>query len=126
LVKDETKQDINELWLAQFKKGHPMVYKTMLEHAHLHEAKNADYASPEQPLANFERVGKWIVEYELWRLAETNPALFTAIVYMLKQLDAAFKLLGRNEKGGVEGVPQRFDDVSVYSVISKVLYIEGK
>jgi len=106
--------------------GHPRFYEILNEHGILHDEKNSDYASSQQPLGNFERVGEWIVKYDLWKLALTRPALFTSIVYMLKQLDAAFKLLGRDEEGQVEGVPKRLDDISVYSIISRILYEENK
>ena len=45
---------------------------------------------------------------------------------MLKQFDAFLKLLMHNEKGQVEGIAERLNDVAVYSIIARILYEESK
>ena len=90
----------------------------------LHNRKNRDYATQDDPMANFKRVGAWGQKYKL--LTPGFPATKVAVLYMLKQVDAAFKLLGDNTEGRVEGVNERLDDVAVYSTIIKILYDEEK
>lgn len=107
-----------------FKHGHPRFYEIMFELMGLHDRKNRDYASKEHPLQNFERVGDWGEKYNL--ITQNYEATKTSVLYMLKQLDAALKLLGRNEVGEVEGVVKRLRDVAVYSVLTMILYEEGK
>jgi len=106
--------------------GHPKFYDIIKECGELHDAKNADYATSEQPLGNFERVGHWIQYYHLEEMIKTRPALFVAIVYELKQLDAQLKLLSLGTEGKVEGVEKRIRDRTVYSIIEEILYSEGK
>lgn len=106
--------------------GHPQVYEILRRLAQLHSDKNTDYAAGGPPLGNFERVGQWITTYQLWKLAQTRPALFTSICYLLKQLDAVFDMLGKQREAVVESVPKKLDDVAVYSIIAQVLYEEGK
>jgi len=102
--------------------GHKRFYELLKEEGLLHDLKNTDYASEEDPLGNFHRVGLWIKLYNL-----NSPGMEPvkiAIIYMLKQLDAALILIGKNKKGQVETVPKRFQDVSVYSKIISILYEE--
>jgi len=104
------------------KYGHPMFYEILEELAKLHSRKNKDYASPEDPLQNFYRVAEWGKKYNL--ITPGYEPVKVAIIYALKQVDACLKLLGRNEKGGVEGIPERLRDIAVYSIIAEVLYRE--
>ena len=105
--------------------GHPRFYEIIEEHGKLHDVKNTDYASKEVPLGNFERVG---LMCKLWGIDFTtgNEAEKVAFVYMLKQVDVAGKLLGQGTSGKVEDRGKRYDDISVYSIIAKILFEEGK
>lgn len=106
------------------KYGHPEFYEILYGLADLHSRKNKDYASQADPMANFRRVGDLCEKYNIFN-APIPAELKVAIIYMLKQFDAYMKLLGSGEKGGVEGVPERLQDVSVYSIIEMILYKEG-
>jgi hypothetical protein len=74
-------------------------------------------------MANFKRVGELCKRYKL--VTPGNEALKVAIIYKLKQFDAALKLVGDNTKGRVEGVPERLKDIAVYSILEMLLYEEG-
>jgi len=107
------------------KHGHPRVYEILEELGKLHSIKNRDYATKEQPLQNFERVG---LMCKLWGIDFTtgNEAEKVAFVYMLKQIDAVGKLLGQGTTGKVEDRGKRYEDIAVYSIIAKVLFEEKK
>jgi len=106
-----------------FPNGDPQFYKIIVDLADLHNKKNADYASREEPLRNFTTVGNALENYGI--LTKGYPATKIALAYAYKQWDAAFKLLGRAEKGNVEGVSQRLNDIAVYSIIARLLYERG-
>lgn len=105
--------------------GHPRVYEILQTLGELHDRKNSDYATSEQPLQNFERVG---LMCKLWGIDFTsgNEAEKVAFVYMCKQIDAVGKLLGQGTTGEVEDRGKRYDDIAVYSIIAKILFEEGK
>jgi len=103
--------------------GDPEFYKIIIDLCELHNDKNADYATKEEPLGNFTRNGQIARMYGL--ITPGNEATKIAILYMQKQVDAAYKLIGRREKGNVEGVASRLNDVTVYSIIARILYERG-
>ena len=102
--------------------GHPEFSRIILELWLLHLRKNRDYATQDDPLANFKRVGEWCKLYKL--ITPGNEALKVAIIYSLKQMDAALKLIGDATEGQVEGVPDRLRDMAVYSVLEEIIYGE--
>ena len=103
--------------------GDPDFYRVLFEILMLHLRKNRDYGTKEEPLRNFTTVGNALEDYGI--LTEGYPATKIALAYAYKQWDAAFKLLGRAEKGNVEGVSQRLNDIAVYSIIARLLYERG-
>lgn len=106
-----------------FPNGDPQFYEIIVDLAELHHMKNGDYASRKEPLRNFTTVGNALEDYGI--LTKGYPATKIALCYAYKQWDAALKLLGRAEKGNVEGVTQRLDDIAVYSIIARLLYERG-
>ena len=102
--------------------GHPRFYEIIEELADLHDRKNRDYATPENPLSNFTRVAKMCKQWNL--VTEGYEPVKVALIYALKQVDAALKLLGSGKKGGVEGIPDRLRDIAVYAILAEILYIE--
>lgn len=107
-----------------FPNGHKRFYEILLDLMDLHNRKNRDYATKEDPLANFKRVAEWCKKYKL--LTPGNEELKVAIIYSLKQWDAALKLVGDNTEGQVEGIPDRLRDVAVYAVLEEIIYGECK
>lgn len=98
--------------------GHPMFYEILDKLAVLHSKKNHDYASGGDPLGNFKRVAKILGMYPDLQLSDPTVV---AMVYMMKQLDAALWLLSNGHKAQVEGIADRLQDVAVYSIIETVL-----
>ena len=109
--------------LEMFPHGHRDFYKIMFDLMDLHNRKNHDYASDENPLSNFDRVGELCDKYGIWEW-ECSSALKVAAVYMLKQFDAFMNLMQTNKSALVEGVPERLKDVAVYSVLEMILFDE--
>lgn len=104
--------------------GHYRFYEIMEELKQLHSNKNRDYASKEHPLSNFNRVAELAKTYEL--VTPGNEPAKVAVIYMLKQVDAALKLLGKNQRGLVEGIEERLKDIAVYSVLLIILLEESE
>lgn len=103
--------------------GHPKFYRIIDSLKQLHSNKNRDYATKENPLGNFLRVAEWCKTYNL--VTRGNEATKVAMIFKLKQLDAALKLLGSGQKGKVEGIPGRLNDDATYSIIARILYEEA-
>ena len=98
--------------------GHPLFAELTKEELELHEAKNKDYRSDSDPLANFKRVASWMALYPKMNWATPEGV---AIVYAMKQQDAALSLMERGYEGGVENVDTRARDVHVYWKIVRIL-----
>jgi len=126
-IKRVMKKSAKELLISALKEacpyGDPRFYEIVVDLCELHNDKNADYATKKDPLSNFMRVGKSMADYKL--ITPGRVATKIAFIYMWKQIDAAYKLLGRAEKGGVQGVSDRLDDVAVYSILARILYEKG-
>jgi len=103
--------------------GDSQFYEIIVELAELHHKKNSDYASKEEPLRNFITVGQALERYNILTIGYS--ATKTALTYAYKQWDAVLKLLGRKEKGNVEGISQRLNDIAVYCIITRILYERG-
>ncbi len=100
--------------------GHPRFYELVKEITDLHDRKNTDYASgtKEGPLGNFDRVS---VIMKLYPGFDWDSPFGVAMVYMLKQLDAAFTLRSQKRESVTgEPVASRLRDVSVYSLIGQI------
>jgi hypothetical protein len=102
-------------------KGHPLFYELTQEEIKLHDAKNKDYRSNADPLANFKRVAAIMAQYPDMNWATPEGV---AITYSLKQMDACLSLLERGVEGGVENVDTRARDVHVYWKILRILHRE--
>jgi hypothetical protein len=98
--------------------GHPKFYGILEELADLHSRKNHDYASGGNPLGNFYRVANILSHYPGLKLSDP---LVVALVYELKQLDAALWMLSNGHEAQVEGISERLKDVAVYSIIEMVI-----
>ena len=107
-----------------FPHGHRRFYEIMFDLMDLHNRKNHDYASDENPLSNFQRVGHLADIYDIWNW-NVPSSLKIAVIYKLKQFDAFMNLLQQNKKSLVEGVPERLKDVAVYSVLEIILHEES-
>ena len=122
---NEAELDLIEETLRKvFPHGHPDFIPMMLKKMELHSRKNADYTASDinNPLGNFYRVSQ---VKQLYPNADWSTPLGTALDYMLKQLDAALTLWSNKKQSGTgEGVGARLGDVSVYSDLARILYID--
>lgn len=98
------------------KTGHPMFEQLTKEEVELHEAKNKDYAQGGDPLGNFHRVSAIL---KVWGF-DIPPSL-VAIIYALKQQDAAMWMISQGYEGEIENVDTRFRDDHVYKKIIRIL-----
>lgn len=110
---------------AMFPHGHRRFYEIMFDLMDLHNRKNHDYASDENPLSNFQRVGHLTDIYDVWGW-DVDSSVKVAVIYKLKQFDAFMNLLQEGKTALVEGVPDRLSDVSVYSVLEMILLEESE
>jgi len=103
--------------------GHPDFYKLINEEIELHNKKNYQYASKEDPLGNFKRVG--ILCHKLLNNPNVPDNLKVGMVFMAKQIDAVYDIIGEGKQNTIESVEDKFRDISVYSKINNIMYREG-
>ena len=114
--------DTIEHWLRDLcPHGHPDFVSMVLEEAILYSAKNKDYTQGGDPLGNFNRVSAIL---KLYPGPKDSPPM-VALVYALKQLDAALWMLTNDYGGEVEVVGKRLQDVAVYAKLAAILHKEG-
>ena len=97
--------------------GHPRFKELIEEELKLHNAKNKDYARGGDPLGNFHRVSLML---NLYGADEMTPAQ-VAFIYMMKQVDAAGRMLFQGYEGETEGLKGRLQDVSIYCKLTTIL-----
>lgn len=114
-------QEVNQTETFAPPAGHPRFYELTRAEEDLHSRKNADYAGGGPPMGNFERVSKLLAMYPNFPL---NTPHGVAIVYMLKQLDAALWLLATGREGKTEGIGDRLGDIGVYAKLARIMYEE--
>lgn len=102
--------------------GHPRFYEILDELRGLHDRKNHDYAKGGKPTGNFDRVSSILAKYPGFPL---DTSWGVAVVYMMKQLDAALWMLtqGHESQTG-ESVGQRLRDVACYAILAELMYEE--
>lgn len=89
-----------------------------LSELELCNAKNKDYTNGKNPYGNFDRVSSILKLYPNFPY-DTPEGL--AVIYMLKQLDAAFWMMCEKYEGNVEGKQKRLEDVHVYTKIVRCI-----
>lgn len=118
-----TKDAFGYLLRSNFPYGHQKFIPTCLNQIELHSLKNFDYAHGGNPLGNFYRVAAILKQYP--GLDPGDPAV-VAIIYMLKQLDAALWLKAQGHEAKVQGAGERWDDTSVYANIIQLIEEENE
>ena len=104
--------------------GHKDFYKLLEEEKQLHNDKNYQYASGDDPLGNFRRVGQLC--HKILNNPNVPDELKVAMVNMAKQIDGVYDIIGEGKKNTIESVEDKFRDISVYSKICIILYRERK
>lgn len=114
---------VKEILQKEYPHGHPEFIPMCIKEMELHSKKNYDYAKGGNPLGNFERVSKILALYP--GLVPGSPEV-VAIIYMLKQADAALWMISNKYNGGVEGIDDRLADVHVYAKIIRLILQDQK
>lgn len=112
--KEGTLKTIESVLREMFPNGHPDFIRMCLDEVVLHSEKNHDYAQGGDPMGNFNRVANILAQYP--GLDISKPEI-VAVIYMLKQLDAALWLMAKGHMAKIETPAVRFRDMSVYAKI---------
>ena len=99
-------------------RGHPKYLKLTEDELALHSRKNWDYTKGGDTLGNFKRVASILSNYP--GLDVSDPAV-VSLVFMLKQLDAAFWMICQGYDGKVETIDKRLQDSHIYIKIARIL-----
>ncbi len=101
------------------KNGDPRFYEILDELATLHSQKNADFSGGKNSYVNFQHVSTIM---GLYPGMDWASPLGVAMVYALKQLDAALMLASTQRKSETgEPISSRMRDIAVYAVIMEIL-----
>ena len=102
--------------------GHPRFYEILNELAKLHDKKNAQYATTDNPLGNFYRVAN--LQSKLFKGSIKNKPLATALAFMSKQIDGVYEIVGEAKENTPDTLKDKLMDIAVYSVICMILIEE--
>lgn len=103
--------------------GHPMFHAVLKEIADLHDEKNRQYATTDDPLGNFRRTGKIIAKMLKPGL---DPTLASCLSFMSKQVDGVYEIFGEDKKDTIDSLKDKLLDIAVYAVIATVLVRESE
>jgi len=120
-LQNELRKELGDELRNLFPHGHPKFIEFTLKELDLHSRKNYDYSFGGDPLGNFKRVSQILSLYSGLKLSDPDVV---AVIYMLKQLDAALWLRSNGHKAQIEGYAERWQDISVYSKIISILIWE--
>ena len=109
---------IETLLRGMFPHGHKDFIPMCIDDMNLHSDKNHDYAHGGKATGNFDRVAKILALYPGLSM---SSAATVAIIYLMKQLDAALWLRSSRHTAKVQGSNERWQDVSVYAKIISIL-----
>jgi len=91
----------------------------------LAKKKRHDYATSEDVLANFKRLGVAGKDLKLHLLWEKKPALAYALFMVVMKLDRMNNLFNQNKTPTNEAVQDSWDDAKNYLDLAEALYVEG-
>jgi hypothetical protein len=103
--------------------GHPMFHTLIEEIRELHEKKNKQYATPEDPLGNFRRTGKIIAKMLKPGL---DPTLASCLAFMSKQVDGVYEIFGEAKTDTIDSLEDKLLDIAVYSIIAMIMVREAR
>ena len=99
-------------------RGHPKYLELTEDELKLHSEKNYDYTKGGDSLGNFKRVASILSNYPGLNLADPT---IVALVFGLKQHDAALWMLSQGYDGKVETIDKRLQDSHIYTKIARIL-----
>jgi len=103
--------------------GHPMFYEILEDLKKLHSEKNRQYATIENPLGNFSRVGSMTKEL----LRDGVPEdLAACLILAAKQIDGSIQITAHNKKNTPDSLEEKLRDVAVYFIIAMIINRENQ
>lgn len=99
--------------------GHPDFYKILEELKELHNRKNAQYASSENPLGNFQRASALVSKLLNPKIKKKELAYL--LILMSKQVDAVYDMVGEGKEDTIEELDDKLRDIAIYSIIAMIL-----
>jgi hypothetical protein len=102
--------------------GHPMFYQIVEEIRDLHERKNKQYATQDDPLGNFRRTGQIIKKFLKPGL---DPTLASCLAFMSKQVDGVYEMFGESKTDTPDQMEDKLLDIAVYAIIGMILVRES-
>lgn len=99
--------------------GHPKFTKILLELWLLHQKKNYQYATKDDPLGNFHRTGQ--IAKKLFKDSIKNKSLAIALAYMVKQIDGVYEMVGESKKDTIDELNDKLRDIAIYSILCMIL-----
>jgi hypothetical protein len=103
--------------------GHPEFYRIVDELKELHSEKNRQYATKENPLANFQRTGRMISKF---LKPGIDPTLASCLALTSKQIDGIYEIVGECKEGTIDSLEDKLRDVAVYAVIAMIIIRESR
>lgn len=103
--------------------GHPMFYEIVNEIRDLHERKNKQYATQDDPLGNFRRTGNIIAKMLKPGL---DPKLSSCLAFMSKQVDGVYEMFGEAKTDTPDQLEDKLLDIAVYSIIAMIIIREAR
>ena len=92
----------------------------------LAKKKRHDYATSEDVLANFKRLGVAVKDLKLHLLWEKKPALAYALFMVVMKLDRMNNLFNQNKTPTNEAVQDSWDDAKNYLDLAEAIYLEDR
>lgn len=92
----------------------------------LAKKKRSDYATSEDVLANFKRLGEAVRALGIHKLWETRPALAYALFMSVMKIDRMTNLLRQGKTPTNEALQDSWDDAKNYLDLAEAIYIEER
>ncbi|MGH9404388.1 MAG: hypothetical protein ACRD3D_00970 [Terriglobia bacterium] len=102
--------------------GHPEFYKIIEKLKELHSEKNRQYATQDDPLANFRRTGTMIGKF--LKPGILRP-LASCLSLMSKQVDAVYEMVGEAKANTTDSLEEKLSDIAVYAILAIVINRES-
>lgn len=103
--------------------GHPLFNVIVEEIKALHEEKNRQYASGDDPLGNFRRTGQIISKL---LKPGIDPSLASCLAFMSKQVDGVYELFGESKENTIDSLEDKLQDIAIYSIIGMIMVRESR
>jgi len=105
--------------------GHPRFYELLAEMARIHSAKNHDYAGVKNPLANLRECERICITCKSCGSSVQIPAYVGSFIRMMDKYMRILNFISsRSLEVKDESIQDAFKDLSIYSILTLILYEE--